>query len=62
MNHLEAKLRMWGDHMDGITKTIDKNTHSKCTSITALIREQEEDIRRLVEELARRLDQPQETK
>ena len=58
-NHLEEKLRMLGDHMDGIAKTIDKNEHSKCASITAMIREQE-DIRRLVEELAKRLDQPQE--
>ena len=59
VNHLEEKLRMIGDHMDGIAKTIDKNEHSKCASITAMIREQE-DIRRLVEELAKRLDQPQE--
>ena len=59
VNHLEEKLRMFGDHVDGITKTIDKNDHSKCASTTAMIREQE-DIRRLVEELAKRLDQPQE--
>ena len=51
---------MWGDHMDGITKTIDKNTHSKCASITAMIREQE-DIRQLFEGLANRLDQSQGT-
>ena len=59
VKHLEEKLCMFGDHMDGITKTIDKNDHSKCASITAMIGEQE-DIRRLVEELTKRLDQPQE--
>ena len=42
VNHLEDKLHMFGDHMDGITKTIDKNDHSKCASITAMIREQED--------------------
>ena len=60
VNHLEEKIRMFGDHVDGVTKTIDKNDHAKSASITAMISEQE-DIRRLVEELARRLDQPQET-
>ena len=61
VNHLEEKLRMWGDHMDGITKTIDRKTHSRSASITALIREQE-DIRQLVERLAtNRLDQSQGT-
>ena len=59
VTHLEEKVRMLGDHMDGVTKTIDKNEHSKCASITAMISEQE-DIRKLVEELANRLDQPQE--
>ena len=59
VTHLDERLRMVVDHIEGITKTIDKNTHSKCASITAVISEQE-DIRRLVEELAKRLDQPQE--
>ena len=59
VNHLEEKLRMIGDHMDGVARAIDRNEHSKCASITAMIREQA-DIRRLVEELAKRLDQPQE--
>ena len=59
VTHLNERLRMVVDHIEGITKTIDKNTHSKCASITALTSEQE-DIRRLVEELAKRLDQPQE--
>ena len=60
VNHLEEKLRMWSDHMDGITKTFDRNAHSRSASITALIREQE-DIRQLVEGLANRLDQSQGT-
>ena len=59
VDHLEEKFRMFGDHLDGITKTIDRNDHAKCASITAMISEQE-DIRRLVEELASRLDHPQE--
>ena len=59
VTHLDERLRMVVDHIEGITKTIDKNSHSKCASITAMISEQE-GIRRLVEELAKRLDQPQE--
>ena len=58
VNHLEEKLCMFGDHLDGITTTIDKNNHSQCASITAVICEQE-DIRRLVEELTKLQDQPQ---
>ena len=46
VDHLEEKFRMFGDHLDGITKTIDRNDHAKCASITAMISEQE-DIRRL---------------
>ena len=48
------------DHEEHVTKTIDKNTHSQCASISALISEQE-DIGKLVEGLANRLDQTQET-
>ena len=59
MTHLGERIRMIGDQMGGVAKTIDRDEHSKCASITAMIREQE-DIRRLVEELAKRLDQPQE--
>ena len=59
VTHLDERIRMVGDQMDGVAKTIDRNEHSKCASIAAMIREQE-DIRRLVEELAQRLDQPQE--
>ena len=55
VTHLDERIRMVGDQMDGVAKTIDRNEHSKCASITAMIREQK-DIRRLVEELAKRLD------
>ena len=48
------------DHYESITETIDRNTHSRSASICALIDEQE-DIRKLVEGLANRLDQSQET-
>ena len=59
VNHLEEKLRMLGDDMDGVAKTIDRNEQSKCASITVMVREQK-DIRQLVGELAKRLDQPRE--
>ena len=55
VNHLEEKFRMIGEHMDGVAKTIDRNEHARCASIAAMIREQA-DVRRLVEELAKRLD------
>ena len=48
------------DHTEGIARTIDRYTHSRSASITALISEQE-DIRQLVEGLADRLDQSQGT-
>ena len=56
VNHLDERVRMVGDQIDGVAKTIDRSEHSKCASITAMIREQE-DIRQLVEGLAKRLDQ-----
>ena len=57
---LEERLRSVMDHEEHVTKTIDKNTHSQCASISALIDEQA-DIRKLVEGLANRLDQSQAT-
>ena len=60
VNHVEEKLRTFSDHMDRTTSTIHRNNHSQSASITAMIREQD-DVRQLVEELAKRLDQPQET-
>ena len=57
---LEERLRSVMDHHNHVAKTIDKNTHSQCASITALISEQA-DIRKLVECIANHLDQPRET-
>ena len=56
VTHLDGSLRMVMDHLDTITKTLDRNTHSRSASITALISEQE-DLRQMVNDLARRLDQ-----
>ena len=56
---LEERLRSATDQMDHIAETTDRNTHSQCASTRALISEQE-DIRKLVEGLANRLDQSQE--
>ena len=58
---LEERLRSVMDHEVRVNQTIDRNTHSQCASISALISEQG-DIRKLVEELelANRLDQSQE--
>ena len=56
---LEERLRSVMDHEVHVNKTIDRNTHSQCASISALIDEQK-DVGKLVEELANRLDQSQE--
>ena len=56
VNTLDDRIRMVGDQLDGVARTIDRNTHSQCASIDALISEQK-DIRHLVEGLARLLDQ-----
>ena len=55
---LEERLRSVMDHEMHVHQTIDRNTHSQCASIKALISEQE-DVRELVEELANRLDRSQ---
>ena len=60
VNTLDERIRMVADQLDGVARTIDRNTHSQCASIDALISEQK-DIRQLVEGLARLLDQHQET-
>ena len=60
VNTLDDRIRMIGDQIDSVAKTIDRNTHSQSASISALISEQK-DIRHLVEGLARLLDQHQET-
>ena len=46
-------------HEHHVNQTIDRNTHSQTASIVAIIDEQQ-DLRRLVEELASRLDQSQD--
>ena len=56
---LEERLRSVMDHEMHVHQTIDRNTLSQCASIKALISEQEV-VRKLVEELANRLDRSQE--
>ena len=56
---LEERLRSVMDHEMHVNQTIDRNTHTQCASMSALIDEQG-DIRKLVEELANRLDRSQE--
>ena len=46
-------------HDHQVTQTIDKNTHSQTASIVGLIEEQE-DLRKMVEELASRFDRSQD--
>ena len=33
VTHLDERLRMVVDHIEGITKTIDENTHSKVAGV-----------------------------
>ena len=47
-------------HDHQVTQTIDKNTHSQTASIVGLIEEQE-DLRKMVEELASRFDRSQDS-
>ena len=64
----EAQARITGldtlaqkmlQHEHHVNQTIDRNTHSQTASINALIEEQE-DLRKLVEELASRIDRSQD--
>ena len=48
------------DHEVHVNQTIDRNNHSQCASIEAIIAEQR-DIRKVVEDLASRLDRSQDT-
>ena len=57
---LEEKLRNMMDHEAHVNQTIDRNAHSRCASIKAIIAEQAE-LRKVVEDLASRLDRSQET-
>ena len=56
MKGLEERFRGIVDHESHVNQVIDRNTHSQAASICALIKEQE-DVRRLVRDLANRLDQ-----
>ena len=47
-------------HDHQVTQTIDKNTHSQTASIVGLIKEQE-DLRKMVEDLAGRFDRSQDS-
>ena len=53
-------MRHLVDHEAHVNQTIDRNAHSQCASIEAIIAEQR-DIREVVEDLASRLDHSQET-
>ena len=64
----EAQARITGidqlaqkmlQHEHHVNQTIDRNTHSQTASISAIIEEQE-DLRKLVEDLASRLDRSQD--
>ena len=59
VDNLEDRFRKFAEYTHEITATIDKNDHEKCSSIGKIIHEQE-DVRRLVESLARRLDHTRE--
>ena len=59
VDNLEERFRIIIEHLHGITATVDRNEHAKCFSIALTINEQE-DIRRLVEECASRLDHSRE--
>ena len=56
---LEERWRYVMDHEMHVNQTIDRNTHSQCALISTIVNEQE-DIRKLVEDLASRLDRSQE--
>ena len=56
---LEDRLRHLMEHEEHVNQTIDQNTHSQVASINAIITEQAE-LRKVVEDLASRLDRSQE--
>ena len=59
VDNLEDRFQKFTELTHALTATMDKNDHEKCSSIGKIIHEQE-DVRRLVDELARRLDHTQE--
>ena len=60
VDNLESRFQEFSEVTPAITGTIDRNEHEKCSLIGKIINEQE-DVRRLVEEFARRLDHTQES-
>ena len=56
---LEDRYRHLMEHEEHVNQTIDRNTHSQCASIKAIVAEQAE-LRKVVEDLANRFDRPQE--
>ena len=60
MKGLDEHYQKIVQHEHHVSQTIDQNTHSQTASICAIIAEQE-DLRKLVTELAHRLDQSQDS-
>ena len=54
-----TKRLLFDQHEHHVNQTIDQNTHSQTASVCAIIAEQA-DLRKLVTELAHRLDQSQD--
>ena len=59
ITRLDTLSKKMLEHEHHVNQTIDRNTHSQTASISAIIEEQE-DLRKLVEELASRLDRSQD--
>ena len=53
---LEERLRVALEHETHVNQTIDRNAHTQCASIAAIMEEQR-DVRKLVEDMASRVDQ-----
>ena len=56
---LESRFQKFDEFAQSVMSTTDKSTHEVCSSVAKIMDEQAE-IRRLVEELARRMDHAQE--
>ena len=57
---IETRLKQMVDHHQHVDQTIDRNTHSQTASINGIINAQQ-DLRRLVGDLASRVDRPQDS-
>ena len=53
---LEERLRVALEHETHVNQTIDRNAHTQCASIAAIM-ELQRDVRKLVEDMASRVDQ-----